>query len=155
MFKGHSCCQCDRQNLFLVLHGTWFYTSGYGWWRCEWVTKTYIHYFVRSSQQRLVLTPDASDIPKDVSVTEKQPIAKTHASASGFSGEQCPVDEQPKTEDLVRLSEESPSTCHTPSISGLTSDQGMELNYIDKVPNFILGVLVACFKKLFRIFWPI
>ena len=83
-----------------------------------------------------VLTPDASDIPKDGSVTEKQPIAKTHASASGFSGEQCPVDEQPKTKDSVRLSEESPSTCHTPSISGLTSDQGMELNYIDKVPNF-------------------
>ncbi|KAM7442562.1 hypothetical protein ABFA07_008500 [Porites harrisoni] len=69
---------------------------------------------------------DASDIPKDVSVTEKQPVAKTHASASGFSGEQCPVDEQPKTEDLVRLSEESPSTCHTPSISGLTSDQEAE-----------------------------
>ena len=103
----------------------------------------------------LVLTPDASAIPKDVSVNEKQPVGKTHASASGFSGEQCPVDEQPKTEDSVRLSEESPSTCHTPSISGLTSDQGMELNYIDKVPNFFLRVLMACFNKLFRIFWPI
>ena len=67
-------------------------------------------------------------MPKNVSVTEKQPIAKTHASASGFSGEQCPVDEQPKTEDLVRLSEESPSTYHTPSVSELTSDQGMELH---------------------------
>ena len=97
----------------------------------------------------LVLSPDASDIPKDGSVTEKQPIAKTCASASGFSGEQCPVDEQPKTEDSVRLSEESPSTCHAPSTSRLTSDQGMELNYIDKVPNFFLGVLVACFNKLF------
>ena len=85
----------------------------------------------------LVLTPDASDIPKDVSVTERQPIT--------FSEEQCPVDEQPKTEDSVRLSEESPSTCHTPSISGLTSDQGMELNYIDKVPNFFF----ACFSGLF------
>ena len=95
----------------------------------------------------LVLTPDASDIPKDVSVTERQPIT--------FSEEQCPVDEQPKTEDSVRLSEESPSTCHTPCISGLTSDQGMELNYIDKEPNFFLRVLVACFNKLFRMFWPI
>ena len=47
MFKGHS-CQCDRQNLFLVLHGMWFYMSGYGWWRCEWVTETYIDNFVRS-----------------------------------------------------------------------------------------------------------
>ena len=103
----------------------------------------------------VVLTPDASDIPKDVSVTERQPITETHASASGFSEEQCPVDEHPKTEDSVRLSEESPSTCHTPSISGLFSNQGMELNYIDKVPNFFLCVLVACFNKLFRMFWPI
>ena len=50
-----------------------------------------------------------------------------HTSASGFSGEQCPVDE-PKTEDAARLSEESPSICHTPGVSGLTSDQGMELH---------------------------
>ena len=28
-FKGHSC-----------LHGTWFHTGGYGWWKCERVTKT-------------------------------------------------------------------------------------------------------------------
>ena len=66
-------------------------------------------------------------MPKDVSVNGKQPVAKTHASASGFSGEQCPVDE-PKTEDAARLSEESPSICHTPSTSGLTSDQGMKLH---------------------------
>ena len=77
----------------------------------------------------LVLTPDASAIPKDVSVNEKQPVGKTHASASGFSGEQCPVDE-PKTEDATRLSEESPSICHTPSVSGHTSDQGIELHYL-------------------------
>ena len=77
----------------------------------------------------LVLTPDASAIPKDVSVNEKQPVRKTHASASGFSGEQCPVDE-PKTEDAARLSEESPSICHTPSVSGHTSDQGIELHYL-------------------------
>ena len=64
----------------------------------------------------------------DVSVNEKQPVAKTNASASGFPGEQCPVDE-PKTEDdAARLSEESPSTCRTPSVSGLTSDQGIELH---------------------------
>ena len=79
----------------------------------------------------LIVTPDASDIPKDVSVKgcfcRKQPVAKTHASASGFSGEQCPVDER-KTEDAARLSEESPSICHTPGVSGLTSDQGMELH---------------------------
>ena len=76
----------------------------------------------------LALTPDASDIPKDVSVIEKQPVnAETHTSASGFSGEQCPVDE-PKTEDAARLSEESPSICHTPSVSGHTSDQGIELH---------------------------
>ena len=67
-------------------------------------------------------------MPKDVSVNGKQPVAKTHASASGFSGEQCPVDEQPKTEDAARLSEESPSICHTPSVSGHTSDQGIELH---------------------------
>ena len=68
-------------------------------------------------------------MPKDVSVDGKQPVAKTHASASGFSGGQYPVDE-PKTEDAarLRLSEDSPSICHTPSISGLTSDQGMELH---------------------------
>ena len=77
----------------------------------------------------LVLTPDASAIPKDVSVNEKQPVGKTHALASGFSGEQCPVDE-PKTEDAARLSEESPSICHTPSVSGHTSDQGIELHYL-------------------------
>ena len=77
----------------------------------------------------LVLTPDASAIPKDASVNEKQPVGKTHASASGFSGEQCPVDE-PKTEDAARLSEESPSICHTPSVSGHTSDQGIELHYL-------------------------
>ena len=76
----------------------------------------------------LVLTPDASAIPKDVSVNEKQPVGKTHASASGFSGEQCPVDE-PKTEDAARLCEESASICHTPSVSGLTSDQGIELHW--------------------------
>ena len=75
----------------------------------------------------LVLTPDAPDIPKDISVTEKQPIAKTHASASGLSGEQCPVDEETKTEDAARFSEESPPICHNPSVSGFTSDQGMEL----------------------------
>ena len=102
----------------------------------------------------LVLSPDASDIPKDGSVTEKQPITKSRASASGFLGGQCPVDEQPKIEDSVRLSEESPSTCHTPGISGLTSDQGMELNYIDKVPNFFLGVLVACLIKSSEFFGP-
>ena len=77
--------------------------------------------------KRFVLTPDASNIPKDVSVNEKQPVAKTHASASGFSGEQYPVDE-PKTEDAARLSDESPAICYTPSVSGLTSDQGMELH---------------------------
>ena len=71
----------------------------------------------------LVLTPDASAIPKDVSVNEKQPVGKTHASASGFSGEQCPVDE-PKTEDAARL------ICHTSSVSGHTSDQGIELHYL-------------------------
>ena len=67
-------------------------------------------------------------MPKDVSVNGKQPVAKTHASASGFSGEQCPVDEQPKTEGSVRLSEEFPSTGHPHSISGQTSDQGIELH---------------------------
>ena len=77
---------------------------------------------------RLVLTPDASDITKDVSVTEKQPVVETHASASGFSGEQCHVNEETKTEDAARLSEESPSICHAPSASGLASDQGMELH---------------------------
>ena len=71
---------------------------------------------------------DASDVPKDVSVNEKQPVAKTHASASGFLGEQCPVNEETKTEDAARLSEESPSICHTPGASGLASDQGMELH---------------------------
>ncbi|XP_073242707.1 uncharacterized protein [Porites lutea] len=87
---------------------------------------------------------DASDIPKDVSVTEKQSVAKTHASTSGFSGEQCPVDEQPKTEDAARLSEESPSTCHTPSISGLTSDQGQcpDLQSLESLWNdYCSGVL--------------
>ena len=49
------------------------------------------------------------------------------SSASEFSGEQCPVDE-PKTEDAARLSEESPSICHTPSVSGHTFDQGIELH---------------------------
>ena len=71
----------------------------------------------------------ASDIPKDVPVTEKQPVAKTHAhSASGFSGDQCPVDEDTKTEDAARLSEESLPVCYTPNVSGFTSDQGMELH---------------------------
>ena len=116
---------CDRQNLFLVSHGTWFHTGDYGWRRGEWVTKTYEHYCVRSRYQRLVLTPDAFDVPKGVSAAEKQPVSKTHPSASGFSEELCPVDEETKTEDATRLpvSEESPSVCHTPSVSGLTSDQ--------------------------------
>ena len=74
----------------------------------------------------LVLTPDASAIPKDVSVNEKQPVGKTHASASGFSGDQCPVDEETKTGDATRLSKESRSISHTPSVSGFTSGQGME-----------------------------
>ena len=89
----------------------------------------YIHKFWKKLiiKGLIVLTPDASNIPKDVSVNEKQPVAKTHASASGFSGEQYPVDE-PKTEDAARLSEESPSICNNPSVSGLTSDQGMELH---------------------------
>ena len=65
-------------------------------------------------------------MPKDISVTEKRPVARTHASASGFSGDQCSVDEKIKTEDAARLSEESPSICHTPNASGFTSDQGME-----------------------------
>ena len=32
IFKGHIC-----------LHGTWFHTGGYGWWKCEQVTKTYVY----------------------------------------------------------------------------------------------------------------
>ena len=36
--KGHSC-----------RHETWFHTGGYRWWRCEWLTKTYIHYFVKKT----------------------------------------------------------------------------------------------------------
>ena len=66
-------------------------------------------------------------MPKDVSLIEKQSVAKTHNSAYGsFAGEQCPVDEETKTEDAARLSEESRPICHTPSVSGFTSDQGME-----------------------------
>ena len=145
-FKSHS-CQYDRQNFFLVLHGTWYYTSGYGWWRCKWVTKTYVHYFVRRLSCNKCLFSHQILLIYQRMFLSRQPIT--------FSEEQCPVDEQPKTEDSVRLSEESPSTCHTPGISGLTSDQGMELNYIDKVPNFFLRVLVACFNKLLKMFWPI
>ena len=82
---------------------------------------------VNGWQKHIVLTlEDASDIPEGVSVTEKQPVAKTHALASGFSGEQCPVNEKINTEDAARL-EESRSICHTPSVSEFTSDQGMEL----------------------------
>ena len=61
-----------------------------------------------------------------MSVAEKQPAAKTHALASGFSGDQCPVDEETKTEDATRLGKESRPISHTPSVSGFTSDQGME-----------------------------
>ena len=61
-----------------------------------------------------------------VSATEKQSVAKTRASASGFSGDQCQVDEENKTEDATRLNEGSLPISHTPSVSGLTSDQGME-----------------------------
>ena len=83
---------------------------------------------VNGLQKHIVLTlEDASDIPEGVSVTEKQPVAKTHALASGFSGEQFPVNEKINTEDAARLSEESRPICHTPSVSGCTSDQGMEL----------------------------
>ena len=99
-----------------MIHWTWFHKRGYGWWRCKWFTK---HIFLTLE--------DASDIPEGVSVTEKQPVAKTHALASGFSGEQCPVNEKINTEDAARLSEESRPICHTPSVSGCTSDQGMEL----------------------------
>ena len=68
-------------------------------------------------------------MPEDASVTEKQPVAKTHAhSASGFSGDQCPVDEDTKTKNAARLSEECPQICDTPSVSGFTSDQGMRLH---------------------------
>ena len=68
-------------------------------------------------------------MPEGSPVTEKQPVAKTHAhSASGFSGDQCSVDEDTKTEDAARLSKESPPVCHTPSVSGFTSVQGMELH---------------------------
>ena len=67
-------------------------------------------------------------MPKDISVTEKRPVARTHASASGFSEDQCSVDEKIKTKDAARLSEESASICHAPSVSGLTSDQGIELH---------------------------
>ena len=83
---------------------------------------------VNGLQKHIVLTlEDASDIPKGVSVTEKQPVAKTHALASGFSAHQCPVDAKINTEDAARLSKESRPICHTPSVSGFTSDQGMEL----------------------------
>ncbi|CAH3148579.1 unnamed protein product [Porites lobata] len=64
---------------------------------------------------------DASDVAKYVSVTEKQPVAKTRNS--GFFGEQCPVDQKINTEEAARLSEGSPSVCHTPNASGFTSDQ--------------------------------
>ena len=65
----------------------------------------------------------------DGPVTEKQPVAKTHAhSASGFSGGQRPVDEDTKTEDAAIFSKESSPVCHNPSVSGFTSDQGMELH---------------------------
>ena len=48
MFKGHSCCQCDHQNLFLVLHGTWFYQVVMGGGDVNGLQNgTYI-YFVRS-----------------------------------------------------------------------------------------------------------
>ena len=83
-----------------------------------------MHYFVRSLV-RAFLTPDASDIPKGGPVTEKQPVAKTRPhSASGFSGDQCPVDEDTKTEDAATFSEESPPVF----LSGFTCDQGMELH---------------------------
>ena len=82
---------------------------------------------VSGLQKHIVLTlEDASDIPKGVSVTEKQPVAKTRNSASGFFGEQCPVDQKINTEEAARLSEGSPSVCRTPNASGFTSDQGME-----------------------------
>ena len=67
---------------------------------------------VNGLQKHIVLTlEDASDIPEGVSVTEKQPVAKTHALASGFSGEQFPVNEKINTEDAARLSEESRPIC--------------------------------------------
>ena len=44
-----------------------------------------------------------------------------------FSGEQCPDDDETKTEGAARFSEESPPICHNPSVSGFTSDNGMEL----------------------------
>ena len=47
-----------------------------------------------------------------------QPAAKAHASAPGFSEDQCPVNEETKTEDAI---------CHTPSALALASGRGMEL----------------------------
>ena len=32
------------KNVFLVLHGMLFHMSGYGWWRCEWVTSDTVVY---------------------------------------------------------------------------------------------------------------
>ena len=67
---------------------------------------------------------------------EKKPTVlqstKAHAnSASGFSGDQFPVDEDTKTGDAARLSEESPQISHTLSVSGYIYDQGIESDYID------------------------
>ena len=49
-----------------------------------------------------------------------QPAAKAHALAPGFSEDQCPVNEDTKTEDAI---------CYTPSTSGLASDRGMKLHW--------------------------
>ena len=99
------------KKLFLVLHGMWFHLSGYGWWRCEWVTKhMVVHvytYILEEAYNKGLFSHQMLLIYQRMFLSLKSSLLMqkhNHTSASGFSGEQCPVDE-PKTEDSARLSE--------------------------------------------------